>query len=261
MSNLSKMPALFLGHGSPMNALADNVFTQRLLNLGTRISRPKAILCISAHWLTRGTWVTGMPQPKTIHDFYGFPKELFEVQYPAPGSVSLAQQIQSKVLNPSVSMDDHEWGLDHGTWSVLKFLYPEANIPVVQLSIDLHQSPEYHFKIGKQLRALREEGILIVGSGNIVHNLRQIQWDESAAPYEWAVQFDEWAKQCLEKRDFQSLVKDYLKAPGGALSVPTPDHYDPLLYILGSADESEPMTFEFDGFQNASISMRAIRFG
>lgn len=244
-----------------MNAVYDNDFTRTLGRMGEALPKPKAIVCVSAHWLTKGTWITRMDQPKTIHDFYGFPKELFDVQYPARGNAELAKQIQSKVLNPHIEGDDKEWGLDHGSWSILKFLYPAADVPVLQLSIDFHESPEHHFEVGKQLRFLRQEGVLIVGSGNIVHNLRQIQWEESAKAYDWAEEFDAWAKTRLEERDFKSLVSNYKTAPGGKLSVPTTDHYDPLLYILGAADEKESMHFEYEGFQNASISMRAIRFG
>lgn len=256
-----RMPVLFLGHGSPMNAIASNEFTKTLQGLGQKIPTPKAILCISAHWLTEGTWVTNMSQPKTIHDFYGFPPALFAVQYPAPGSPMLADLVRTHIQHPQVHMDNDLWGLDHGTWSVMRHLYPDASIPLVQLSIYLEQPGEYHYQIGKQLNALRQQGILIIGSGNIVHNLAKIAWGAHPKPYDWAIEFDEWAKNKLIAGDFQALTTDYGDAPGGRLSVPIPDHYFPLLYILGAADAQDTLQFEYEEIQNGSISMRSLSFG
>jgi len=256
-----KMPVLFIGHGSPMNAIADNQFTNTLSKLGQRIMKPKAILCISAHWMTEGSWVTGMEKPKTIHDFYGFPKELFDVQYPAPGSQRFANMIKDKVEDPQIHIDQDIWGIDHGSWSVLKHMYPEADVPVMQLSIYMSQPPEYHFKLGCELAKLRDQGILIVGSGNIVHNLRTMSWADDAKPLDWAIEFDEWAKDKIIKRDFLSLQKDISKTEAGRLSIPTPDHYYPLLYALGASNSNDEMHFEYEGIDNASISMRCVSFG
>lgn len=255
-----KMPALFIGHGSPMNALADNNFTKSLEQLGKKIATPNAILCISAHWMTEGTWVTGMERPKTIHDFYGFPQALFDVQYPALGSLEIANQITTNVSDPKINIDQEIWGLDHGTWSVLRHMYPNADVLVLQLSIDLSQPPEYHFKLGQELAKLRDKGVLIVGSGNIVHNLRKLNWDENARPFDWAIEFDQWVKDKIIKRDFNPLQSDFLKSESGKLSIPTPDHYYPLLYTLGASNSSDEMQFEYEEIQNASISMRCVSF-
>ncbi len=181
-SQSTLMPVLFIGHGSPMNALADNRYTSTLRILGERLPRPRAILCVSAHWMTEGTWITHVRHPKTIHDFHGFPPELFEIQYPAPGSPEIAEEIQAFVNEPKIQADDEMWGLDHGAWSILRHMFPSAEIPVLQLSLYMAQPPEFHFKLGQQLQGLRKSGILIVGSGNVVHNLRKLQWDENAKP-------------------------------------------------------------------------------
>ena len=256
-----RMPVLFIGHGSPMNAIVENAYTHFLSDLGSRWTRPKAILVISAHWMTRGTWVTSMKNPKTIHDFYGFPKALFDVQYPAPGSPSVAESVRSLVTEPRILSDDSEWGLDHGTWAVLKHMYPEAEIPVLQLSLSMQDPPSYHLKLGEQLRKLREQGILILGSGNIVHNLRQIQWQEKAKPHDWALECDHDIKKRLEARDFEGIMKAAAETAAGRLSVPTPDHYWPLHYILGASDSKDEMKFEYEEIQNASISMLSVSFG
>lgn len=255
------MPLLFLGHGSPMNAITENAFTQALHDLAERLPQPRAILCASAHWMSEGTWVTGMSQPRTIHDFYGFPQELFDVQYPAPGSLEIADLVSSTVKDPNVHLDQEMWGLDHGTWSVLRHMYPEANIPVLQLSIYMKQPPRYHFQVGEQLRALRDQGILIVGSGNLVHNLRRIRWEENALPYDWAVEFDQWIKTKLEARDHEALVTKAMDTPAGKLSIPTPDHYYPLFYPLGATDNQDEIQFEYEEIQNGSISMRCVSWG
>lgn len=256
-----RMPVLFVGHGNPMNAVAENSFTERLAALGQELPKPKAILCISAHWLSAGTWVTHMSHPKTIHDFYGFPQELFDVQYPAPGSPLVAELIQSLSKSPKIQADDKSWGLDHGTWSVLCKMYPEADIPVLQMSIDMSEPAAFHFKMGQTLRALRDQGVLIIGSGNIVHNLRRIEWGMPGQGADWAVEFDHWVRDRIEARDFGALTEDFLKTKAGQLSVPTPDHYLPLLYVLGAADEKESLKFEYEGFDMGSISMRCFSFG
>jgi len=261
MSDSQLMPTLFIGHGSPMNAIEKNNFTQTLGDLANNFQKPKAILMISAHWMTRGTWVTSMAQPKTIHDFYGFPEELFKVNYPAPGMPELALAVRQNISQPPISTDDHQWGLDHGTWSILKHIYPHADIPVVQLSLDMSQPASYHFELGKQLQFLRKQGVLIMGSGNIVHNLGEIEWDSTAKPYDWAIEFDEWMKKNLNDRNFKSIYSDYEKTSAGKLSVPTPDHFYPLMYVLGASNNTDTLKFDFEGFQNASISMRCMRFG
>lgn len=258
-SHSEKMPSLFIGHGSPMNAIAENSFTASLETLGKNLSRPQAILCISAHWMTKGTWVTHMQNPKTIHDFYGFPKELFDINYPAPGSPKKAELIQANI--PHIKLDDNEWGLDHGTWAVLRKMYPQADVPVLQLSLDMTQPPEYHIKLGLELAKLREKGILILGSGNIVHNLRKIQWEENAKAYDWALVFDRWFQDRLLKRDFKSLTNDFQNSESGRLSVPSMDHYYPMLYVIGAANNSDNLRIEYDEIQNGSISMLSFSFG
>jgi 4,5-DOPA dioxygenase extradiol len=258
---VTSMPTLFLGHGSPMNAIQENAFTQTLGSLAISLPIPEAILCISAHWMTEGSWITHMERPKTIHDFYGFPKPLFDIQYPAPGRPDIADAIQKELTDPQIHLDNEAWGLDHGTWAVLRHMYPEAKIPVMQLSIYMEQPPEYHFKLGQELAKLRDKGILIVGSGNIVHNLPKIRWEENAAPYDWAQEFDEWSKEKLNQRDFNALQKDFLKSEAGRLAVPSMDHYYPLLYILGASNNKDELKFEYEEIQNSSISMRCLSFG
>ena len=244
-----------------MNAIADNAFTRTLAKLGSRLPKPRAVLCVSAHWLTPGSRVTGMARPRTIHDFGGFPEALYEVRYPAPGSPELADLVRETVGGGAVRVDHDEWGLDHGAWSVLRHLYPKADVPVVQLGIDYVLPARRHFELGEKLRPLREKGVLILGSGNIVHNLRRISIDENAAPEAWAVEFDAWAKERLERRDFAPLLGDLAAAPSGTLAVPTPDHYDPLLYVLGASDARDRLRFEYEGIQNGSISMRCFSLG
>jgi 4,5-DOPA dioxygenase extradiol len=261
MTNKNAMPILFIAHGSPMNALANNDYTRALGLLKTSIETPKAILMISAHWMTRGVQVTSMSHPKTIHDFGGFPKALFDIQYPAPGLPELADTIIKTISSVPIEADAKEWGLDHGAWSVLRHIYPEANIPVLQLSMDMSKPAQYHYEMGQKLKFLRSQGVLIIGSGNIVHNLRQINWDENAQALDWAVEFDQWVKEKAINRDFNSLVKDFAKTKSGQLSVPTPDHYYPLLYILGAVDEKDQLSTVYEGMQNASISMRSFRWG
>lgn len=255
---MTQMPVLFIGHGSPMNALANNAYTRTLKALGESLPRPKCILAISAHWQSEGSGVTEALAPKTIHDFGGFPKPLFEIQYPAPGSPEVAKLIQETIKDPPIQGDSEQWGLDHGTWSVLIHMYPRADIPVVQLSLDMLSSPEYHFLLGQKLRFLRSQGVLIFGSGNLVHNLRRIRWEDQAQPFEWAIEFDEWIKGKLLQRDHQSLVSDFRNSEAGRLSVPTLDHYLPALYVLGAADADDRLNFEYEEIQNGSISMRSF---
>ncbi len=254
-----KIPVIFLGHGSPMNAIASNEFTDQLRIIGKELPKPRAILMISAHWETQGTWITAMDKPKTIHDFYGFPKELYEIQYPAPGSPHLANEIV-ELIGESVKLDHDNWGLDHGTWSLLKFMYPEANIPVLQLSLDIRKPPQYHFDLGKKLKVLRNQGVLIIGSGNIVHNLKTISWSEDAPVADWAIEYDELIKEKLINREFNYLINDFQSMDIGKMSVPSVEHYLPLLYVIGASDENDILKFDFEGIQNASISMRSFSF-
>jgi 4,5-DOPA dioxygenase extradiol len=254
----TRMPVLFVGHGSPMNAIEDNAFTRVLSDLGKTIARPRAILMVSAHWMTEGTWVTGMPKPKTIHDFYGFPQTLFDVQYPAPGSPETAKLIAAMIHEPKINIDLEMWGLDHGAWSVLKHIYPKADIPVVQLSLNIAKPAAYHFNLGQQLASLRDQGILIIGSGNLVHNLNRLNWESEAPPYDWAIAFDAWLKEKLTQRDFAAVMNDYHKTEAGKLSVPTLEHYYPLHYVLGAAHKDDELHFAYEAIQNASISMRTF---
>lgn len=259
-----RMPAIFLGHGSPMNAIESNDFTKSLEKLGKRLrrdySKPKAVLMISAHWETEGTWVTGMDHPKTIHDFYGFPQELYDVRYPADGNANLADEIAKVIKKPRVNIDEKQWGLDHGTWSVLKHVFPEADIPVVQLSLDRNQSYEYHYELGKKIRFLRDEGVMIMGSGNIVHNLRMMSREHRYSGHDWAIEFDEWVKDKLLKREDAPLVSDALKTQAGKFSIPTDEHYLPLLYVLGASSKEDKMTFDYEGLELGSLSMRSVRY-
>ncbi len=248
-----------------MNALADNDYTRALGELGSSLPRPRGILCVSAHWCTQGSWVTRMPHPKTIHDFGGFPRELFEVRYPAPGSRELAELVQTTVSIPQIDANDaadpDEWGLDHGTWSVLKHMYPAADIPVVQLSLAMDEGPRYHFDLGSKLSPLRDQGILILGSGNIVHNLRIIDWNEQAPIMPWAAEFDAWVKGRIEARDFEALIEEASSTESGRKAIPTPDHWYPLLYVLGAAAPGDRLKWIYSGFQHGSISMRSLLFG
>ena len=254
------MPVLFVGHGSPMNAIENNTYTKMLEQLAAKIQKPKAILMVSAHWMSEGSWVLGMEKPKTIHDFYGFPQELFDIQYPATGSPETAQFIQNIVTDPKLNIDLEMWGFDHGAWSVLCHMYPKADVPVVQMSLYMAKSPEYHFKIGQQLSKLRDQGILIIGSGNLIHNLRKIDWNTHATPHDWAMECDLWFKKKLEARDFTALMKDYHQTEAGKLSIPTMDHFLPLHYILGASDSKDELRFEFEEIHNASIAMRTLGF-
>ncbi|WP_262151144.1 4,5-DOPA-extradiol-dioxygenase [Chryseobacterium foetidum] len=257
-----KMPVLFLGHGSPMNAIEENQFVQGFRKAAQEIEKPNAILCISAHWLSRGTFVTAMEMPKTIHDFGGFPQALFDVQYPVHGSPELASEVVN-ILNP-VAEEDHSWGLDHGAWSVIRHMYPEADIPVIQMSIDYNKPPQYHFDLGRRLSKLREKGILIIGSGNIVHNLRMVDWkniNTVGAGWDWAIEAREKTNNWLTEGNFQNLI-DY-RSHGTSLeyAIPTPDHYLPLLYTLGLKEKSEDLRLFNDELIAGSLSMTSVRIG
>jgi 4,5-DOPA dioxygenase extradiol len=259
--SVEKMPVFFLGHGSPMNAIEENEFVYGWREIGKSISRPKAILCISAHWETRGTFVTAMEKPKTIHDFGGFPSELYDVQYPVPGSPELAKEIKSIIRKTGVSLDE-KWGLDHGCWSVIKHLYPKADVPVIQLSMDYYQTPQYHYELAKELAPLRNKEVLIVGSGNIVHNLGMIAWDKintDGYGFDWACTAKDKMKKFILSDDHKSLI-DY-KSQGQEinLSVPTPEHYIPLLYALALKDESEKVSFFNDKMVAGSLAMISIK--
>jgi 4,5-DOPA dioxygenase extradiol len=256
-------PTLFIGHGSPMNAIEQNEFSNKWGKIAQNFDVPKAIICISAHWLTRGTFVTAMEQPKTIHDFGGFPQALFDVQYPAPGSVDVAYWTQEVIHNALVK-DDHEWGLDHGTWSVLKNMYPDASIPVIQLSIDYGKPLSYHFQLAQELKVLRKKGVLIIGSGNMVHNLGMVAWDKINSPgfgFDWALEIDSIFKQKIENRDYQSLVNWTSLHKQISLAVPTLDHYIPLIYSVGLSEKEDEISFFNDKAVAGSLTMTSVQFG
>jgi 4,5-DOPA dioxygenase extradiol len=255
------MPAIFFGHGNPLNAIQQNQFTAGWANIGKSIPRPKAVLCISAHWYLPGTAATAMPAPRTIHDFGGFPRELYEVQYPAPGSTALASRVRELLAPVKVNLDQ-SWGLDHGTWSVLCHVLPDAGVPVVQLSIDETREPDFHYALGKALSPLRDEGVLVCGSGNLVHNLHTYAWGKhEVEPFDWAVRFETLARDLLLKENEQPLVNYEALGRDALLSAPTPDHYLPLVYVLGLRRPGEPVTFPVEGFDGGSISMLTVQFG
>ena len=261
-----RMPVLFLGHGSPMNAIEDNPYRRSWQNLGTefgaRYPRPQLILCISAHWLTRGWYLTGMASPRTIHDFGGFPAELFAQQYPAPGAPAAAQEISQAIKVPSVALDSQEWGLDHGTWSVLKPMFPKADIAVLQLSLDYDRPPAEHFALGQQLRGLRDRGVLIVGSGNSVHNLRAARFGASTLQaYDWALEFDKVTAESIAQGRLEALAQFQSLGQVARMAHPSHDHYLPLLHAAGAVDPGEQPRFFNTDFQAASISMRSVVWG
>jgi len=252
------MPVLFVGHGSPMNAIEHNAFTETLKGLSARLPKPKAVCVISAHWLTSGAQVLTSPHPRTIHDFYGFPRPLYEVEYPAPGAPVEAGRLAG---NPAISPDE-TWGLDHGSWSVLRHLYPEADVPAFQLSLDERRSFKQHLELGREIQALRERGVLILGSGNIVHNLRRIDWGNPHGAYDWAVEFDARVKAAVDAHDAAALAEP--QKWGEALLTtahPSVEHYLPLLYCMGSTDERDAVSYPYEGFDLGSISMRMILLG
>jgi 4,5-DOPA dioxygenase extradiol len=254
------MPAIFVGHGSPMNAVEKNSFTDSLGAFPKKFPRPAAILAISAHWETRGTKVLMVEKPKTIHDFGGFPQALYQIQYPAVGSLKVAGRV-IEVARPYEVQGDATWGLDHGTWSVLKYMYPNADIPVLQLSLNQNMTFEEHLKLAKELAPLRDEGIMILGSGNITHNLRKVVWDESAKPVDWAVEFDQLVKNALFNRDNEFLLgKETKHKTLWNTAHPTLEHYLPLLYAYGASSEKEKVHFLYEGMQLGSLSMRSLMF-
>lgn len=258
---MSRFPIVFFGHGSPMVALEKSAVTQSWAAIAGRIGKPRAILCISAHWLTHGTAVTAMPQPRTIHDFGAFPQALFDMQYPAPGDPELAQRVMH-LLAPMPVAIDHGWGLDHGAWSVLVHAYPEADVPVVQLGMDQSKAPAEHWAIGRMLRPLRDAGVLIMGTGNIVHNLRAMDWaNPAAAPYPWAESFNSAMVSAIAEDRPEAVIDFEALGDAARLSVPTPDHFWPLLYVLGARHEGEAAEFEPDFIHHKSLSMTSILIG
>jgi len=259
MKNLT--PAIFFGHGNPMNALMRNPYSEGWAAFGVSIPRPKAVLAISAHWYVPYGAVTATSIPRTIHDFGGFPKELYEVNYPAPGSPDLARRVRD-LLSPVPIALDERWGFDHGTWSVLTHVFPDADVPIVQLSIDERQPPRFHYDLGKRLAKLREEGILVVGSGNIVHNLNTYAWGKpNVQPFDWAVRFDRQIRELLLKGKDIHVVEYERLGRDAMLSAPSPDHYLPLLYILGLRRDHEPVSFPVQGIEGGSVSMLAVQVG
>lgn len=256
-----RMPTMFVGHGSPMNAIEDNSFTACLKDFSQKLPRPRAIICVSAHWETLGTKVLKADPPKTIHDFYGFPNSLYQIQYPAPGAPDVAERVIELAHTQKV-LAETEWGLDHGTWTILKYLYPEANIPVLQLSLNRNMTLAQHLELASELKVLRDEGVLIIGSGNITHNLRRVNWDGDGAPMDWAVEFDEMVKKALIERNNTLLLKDDSKLNTlWSMAHPSIEHYLPLLYAYGASDEKDQTKFIYEGIQLGSLSMRSVLFG
>jgi len=257
---MSRLPTIFFGHGNPLNAIQRNAYTERWAEIGKSI-KPEAILCISAHWYIPATLVTAMAMPRTIHDFGGFPRELYEFQYPAPGAPPLAQRVK-ELLSPISAGLDQQWGLDHGTWSVLCHVFPKADIPVVQLSIHETQPPTFHHEMGKRLAPLRDEGVLVIGSGNLVHNLHTYAWGRhDVEPFDWAVRFEAQARDLLLRRDDELLVNYESLGRDAVLSAPTPDHYLPLLYVLGTRQKDDEVSFPVEGFDGGSVSMLTVSIG
>jgi len=254
-----KMPVLFVGHGSPMNAIEENEFSKKWQSLGKSLPIPQAILCISAHWETKGTYVTAMQKPKTIHDFGGFPRALFDTQYPAPGLPELEKELKAIVKSTSVK-PDIEWGLDHGAWSVLNQMYPKADIPVVELSLDYTKSADFHYALGKELKALRNKGVLIIGSGNMIHNLGMLNWQQPDSGYDWAQELNQTLKSKILNGNHTNLIQYHQLTGKPALAIPTPEHYLPLLYILGLQEKNEQPNFFNDRLQMGSVSMTSILF-
>ena len=259
----SLMPVLFIGHGSPMNGIEDNQFSQRWRKMAEEIPTPLAVLVISAHWLSQGTRITAMDFPKTIHDFGGFPQALFEVQYPAPGDRKLAEETVSLITSTQVELD-HDWGLDHGTWTIVRHMYPEAEIPVLQLSIDYTRGPKYHFELAKELTGLRKKGVLIIGSGNMVHNLRMMAWDKIDEPeygYDWVLELNEKFKKHIVEENYDPLINYQLLGREAGLAIPTPEHYMPLLYTLGIRGAKDEVSFFNDKAVAGSLTMTSVKIG
>jgi 4,5-DOPA dioxygenase extradiol len=257
----ARLPAVFVGHGSPMNALHENEWTRAWAALGERLPRPRAVLAVSAHWYVPGTAVTATATPRTIHDFGGFPRELYAARYPAAGDPALAVRVQ-RLLEPLTVRSDRSWGLDHGTWSVLRHVYPDAGVPVVQLSIDETREAAFHYQLGERLRPLRDEGVLLLGSGDVVHNLHTYAWGgHPTGAYDWAARFETRVRELLLARADAQLVDYPSLGPDALLSVPTPEHYLPLLYVLGASEPHEPVAFPVEGIDGGSVSMLAVQCG
>ncbi len=262
LSKTAKMPVLFLGHGSPMNAIEENEFVTGFRNIAKGIPKPNAILCVSAHWETKGTFVTAMQNPPTIHDFGGFPQELFAVQYPAPGSPDLAKETKSLITKTQVGLDE-KWGLDHGAWSVVKHLYPYADIPVIQMSMDYSQSPQYHYELSQQIKSLREKGVLVIGSGNIVHNLGMVEWRRlnEIFGYDWAIEANEKMKTYILNGNHKELINFRSQGKAFDLAIPTPEHYLPLLYSLALQEKNEEVTLFNDKAVAGALTMTSLKIG
>ena len=255
------MPVLFIGHGSPMNGIEDTAFSRRWSQMAKEIPTPKAVLVVSAHWFTKGTKITAMDFPKTIHDFGGFPQELFDVQYPAPGNPVLAKETAELLHSANVEFD-HDWGLDHGAWTIIRHMYPEANIPVLQLSIDYTKGPQYHYDLAKELNALRKKGVLIIGSGNMVHNLRMVAWDRLNDPeyaYDWAIQMNNKFKELIQAGDHKPLINYSSLGKEAMLAIPTPEHYLPLMYTLGLKSGKDDVSFFNDKAVGGSLTMTSVK--
>ena len=259
----SLMPVLFIGHGSPMNGIEDNQFSRRWKKMAEEIPTPSAVLVVSAHWLSRGTRITAMDFPKTIHDFGGFPQALFDVQYPAPGDRKVAEETASLIASTEVELD-HDRGLDHGAWTIVRHMYPEANIPVLQLSIDYSKDARYHFELAKELSALRKKGVLIMGSGNMVHNLRMVAWDKMNEPeygYDWALELNEKFKNLITEENYDPLINYHSLGREASLAIPTPEHYMPLLYTLGLREAKDELSFFNDKAVAGSLTMTSVKIG
>lgn len=256
------MPVLFIGHGSPMNGILDNSYSQGWADMAKRLPKPKAVLVVSAHWETKGTFITAMDSPKTIHDFGGFPRELYEVQYPAPGNPELAAETASMIKSTPIGLD-HEWGLDHGAWTVVRHMYPDARIPVLQLSMDYTQGPQYHYDLARELNELRHKGVLVIGSGNMVHNLRMVAWDKLNLDYgfDWALQINDTFKQLIADGDHRRLINYRQLGREAQLAIPTPEHYLPLLYTLGLAGAHDEVSFFNDKPVGGSLTMTSVKIG
>jgi 4,5-DOPA dioxygenase extradiol len=261
LKNTERMPVLFLGHGSPMNAIEENEFVKGFRNVAKEIPNPAAALCISAHWETKGTFATSMEWPKTIHDFSGFPEELYQVQYPAPGNPKLAKEIKVKINKTEVGMD-YKWGLDHGAWSVIKHMYPQADVPVIQMSLDYKKNPQQHYDLAKELDFLRNKGVLIIGSGNMVHNLRMVDWqrlNETDYGYDWALEASNKMKKFILSNDHKQLTNYKLQGREFDLAIPTPEHYLPLLYALALKDDNEKISLFNDKAVGGSLTMTSVK--
>lgn len=255
---MSRMPVLFVGHGSPMNAIEDNEFSRSWMQVGNALPHPKAILCVSAHWETNGSQVTSMEKPRTIYDFYGFPPELYAKKYPAPGSPELARRLRD-LVEPDGIKPNMTWGLDHGSWSVLSRLFPKADVPVIQVSLDVTKHARAHYDLGRHLLPLRDEGVLIVGSGNIVHNLRKVIFEDTA--FDWAVEFDGNIKKWILEDDHEPIIQYDKQGGAAALAINSGEHYKPLLYVLGATQQGEPVSFFAEKVWGGSISMRSVKVG